>query len=233
MTELPDEPTGARRRRRNREPFIPAAGGVAALVVCVVALAALVLVKPHHRTEHTRTKADSTSHTTKGPTTTLPATTTTTVDVGALPQTPNEPVASDPANQARAKVLFDAIVADRPDDALPAFFPKSAYLQVKQLADPASDYDNRLIAQFRADITALHAAVVPAGQAAAPTFVRLDVVKTPVWVKPGVESNKGSYWRVYDSLLRYTVNGVAKSVPIKSMISWRGQWYVVHLVAIK
>lgn len=231
MTELPDEPTGARRRRR-REPLIPPAGGLAALVVCVVALAALLLVKPHHRAEHTRTTPDSTSHTAKGPTTTLPATTTT-IDVGALTQTPDEPVASDPANQARAKVLFDAIVAGRPDDALPAFFPKSAYLQVKQLADPASDYDNRLIAQFRADITALHATVVPAGQSAAPTFVRLDVVKTPVWVKPGVESNKGSYWRVYDSLLRYTVNGVAKSVPIKSMISWRGQWYVVHLVAIK
>ena len=47
------------------------------------------------------------------------------------------------------------------------------------------------------------------------------------------EYNKGTYWRVYNAMLRYTVDGQAGSFPIASMISWRGEWYVVHLNSIR
>jgi len=222
---------------RRREPLLPPRGVAVALLVAAVSIGILILARPQHGTNGTVRATDTSVPTgsnepTSTTATTVPATATT-IDPGTLPQTTERPIANDPAEQARAKVLFDAIVADDPIAALPAFFPKAAYLQVKALANPAADYQNRLITEFTADIHALHAKVAPAGTRTAPAFVRLDVVATPVWVKPGVEYNKGSYWRVYDSQLRYTAGGLTQSLPIKSLISWRGQWYVVHLVVIK
>jgi hypothetical protein len=117
------------------------------------------------------------------------------------------------------------------DPPLPFFFPLSAYKQVKAISDPAKDYDNRLIAYYEQDIHALHKQL--GTNAAKATFVRLDVPATAQWIKPGVEYNKGAYWRVFDSKLVYTVDGKEKSFPVKSMISWRGQWYVVHLSSIR
>ena len=210
--------------RRRRQPVLPARGLIAALVVAGVSLIVLIAVRPRHNSHHAKVATSATSTTVR---------TTTTVDPGSLPQTNVEPVATDPAEQARAKALFDAIVADDPTVALPAFFPRGAYLQVKSLANPGNDYDTRLIPQFTGDIHTLHARVVATGTTATPVFSRLDVVNTPVLVQPGVEHNSGIYWRVYDSVLRYTVNGVPKTLPVKSMISWRGQWYVVHLIVIK
>ena len=49
------------------------------------------------------------------------------------------------------------------------------------------------------------------------------------WVLPGAEYNKGSYWRVYGTVVHYVVDGRAATFAIQSLISWRGQWYVVHL----
>ena len=46
-----------------------------------------------------------------------------------------------------------------------------------------------------------------------------------VWVDPGVEHNKVGYWRVYHS----RVSAGGKAFTIATMISWRGEWYVVHL----
>jgi hypothetical protein len=49
------------------------------------------------------------------------------------------------------------------------------------------------------------------------------------WIEPGVEYNKGSYYRVYGTRLTYKENGHTASFGIFSLISWRGEWYVVHL----
>lgn len=53
------------------------------------------------------------------------------------------------------------------------------------------------------------------------------------WVPVGEEYNRGSYWRVYNSLLRYSANGSAGQFPVASMISWRGEWYVEHFSSIR
>ena len=52
-------------------------------------------------------------------------------------------------------------------------------------------------------------------------------------VQPGEEYNKLSYWRVYGTTLQYTEDGQANSFPVTSLISWRGEWYVVHLGEIR
>ena len=62
--------------------------------------------------------------------------TTTTVDPGRLPQTHQLPTSDDAAFSARTELLWSAIVADDPSQALASFFPRSAYLQVKAIANP-------------------------------------------------------------------------------------------------
>lgn len=156
---------------------------------------------------------------------------TTAPDPGTLPQTDQEPSESGPQWDADTRALWQAIVDDDPDQARSFFFPLGAYQQVKAISDPAGDYDKRLIAYYEDDIHKLHKQL--GADAATAQFARLEVPPTAQWIKPGVEYNKGAYWRVLDSKLVYTVAGKEKSFVVKSMISWRGEWYVVHLSSIR
>lgn len=149
-------------------------------------------------------------------------------DPGLLPQTHVLPNPGDAVFQAGVGDLWQAIITGNPTTALPFFFPKTAYLQVKAIANPSADYQNRLIDWYRLDIEAAHALL--GSHAATATFVRVTVPTAQArWITPGVEFNKGSYYRVYGTRLYYEVNGVTKSIGIFSLISWRGEWYVVHL----
>jgi hypothetical protein len=163
--------------------------------------------------------------------TTAPApTTTTTVDPGTLPQTMDQPTATDPQLQAGLQSFWQAIVTDNPATAIPFFFPRSAYLQVKAISNPAADWQNRLVGAYQQDIHALHATL----GAGAPNaqLAGLDVPAGAQWVQPGAEYNKLPYWRIYGTTVRYTVGGRPGSFRIASMISWRGHWYIVHLARI-
>jgi cytoskeletal protein RodZ len=182
----------------------------------------------------TTTASTATSPSGPAPTTTTApaATTTTTVDPGALPQTDERPQASGPTFAAGVNGLWEAIRQDDPRPGLPFFFPESAYLQVKAISDPAGDYQNRLIANFGQDVHSLHTQLGANGADA--KFLGITVPDDQaVWVKPGEESNKLSYWRVYGSTIQYELNGQTGSFPVTSLISWRGEWYVVHLGAIR
>ena len=129
-------------------------------------------------------------------------------------------------------LLWQAIVRDDPDSATPAFFPVGAYQQVKDVADPAADWKRRLLGAFRRDIHAFHAAL--GDDAGAAKLVAFEVPDARArWVEPGEEWNKIGYFRVFGSKLRYEVDGATHAFEVKSLISWRGEWYVVHLAAIK
>ncbi|HEX4517031.1 MAG TPA: hypothetical protein VH054_25970 [Polyangiaceae bacterium] len=149
------------------------------------------------------------------------------VDPGTLPQTKDKPEADSDAVRARGEALFEAILNDDPDRAMPAFFPKAAYEQVKAITNPASDWKWRLVANFKRDIHAIHFKL--GRKSTALRFVSLDVGSGERWVEPGEEGNKLGYWRVYGSRIRYVVDGQQKSFDVSSLISWRGEWYVVHL----
>ncbi len=129
-------------------------------------------------------------------------------------------------------LLWTAIVSDDPDTAMPAFFPVAAYQQVKDVGDPAADWKHRLVSAYRHDIHALHASL---GDATGdPKLVSFDVPDARArWVDPGEEWNKIGYFRVFGSRLRYTAGGTEHAIEVKSLISWRGQWYVVHLSDIR
>ena len=206
----------------------------------VVVIAGLVLVtrggdEPSHAvaTGTTAATVAPTAAPTVPPTTAAPATTTTTEpDPQFLPQTQDKPTATGARFTAGAAALWQAIVTDDPEVAMPFFFPLGAYQQVKAISNPESDWRTRLVAAYREDIHALHTKL--GSRAAAAQFSGIDVPEgQATWVQPGEEYNRGSYWRVYNAQLRYTVDGQTGSFPIASMISWRGEWYVVHLNSIR
>jgi len=155
-----------------------------------------------------------------------------TADPGALAQTDQRPSAGTPQCQAGVLALWRAIVTDDASLARGFFFPQAAYRQVKDIGDPDGDYQNRLLADYATDIHQLHLQLGPNAPSA--TFVAFDVPDADAdWIQPGAEYNRGSYWRVYGSRIRYSANGEQGSMPVTSLISWRGEWYVVHLGAIR
>jgi hypothetical protein len=177
--------------------------------------------------------ASATLPPTTSPTTTSTTapTTTTTTDPGTLAQTRDEPVASGAMFNTGVNDLWEAVVNDDPRSAMPFFFPLTAYLQVKAISDPADDWQDRLVAAYGRDIHSLHRSL--GANAAQAQLVGIDLPQSQaVWITPGVEYNKIGYWRVYGTRLRYTINGRAQSFAVASLISWRGEWYVVHLSSI-
>jgi hypothetical protein len=148
-------------------------------------------------------------------------------DPGTLPQTHVLPKANDPAFQIRARALWQAVIDDRPDEALPFFFPKAAYVQLKALQNAAQDYEYRLVGYYALDVHAAHNLL--GRDAAQARFTGIDIPASDAeWMPPGSEENRISYYRVYGSRLTYTVAGHSRSFGIFSMLSWRGQWYAVH-----
>lgn len=153
-------------------------------------------------------------------------------DPGALPQTRDRPAPSSPELDARARALWDAIAHDEPDRALPAFFPVTAYEQVKAIPSPASDWRHRLVGAFKRDVHGLAKRLGSKAESA--RFVRLDIPDERArWVEPNEESNKLGYWRVYGTRIVYEVDGRERALDVSSLISWRGEWYVVHLTGFK
>jgi hypothetical protein len=165
------------------------------------------------------------------PTTTdqaVPVDATTLVDPGSLPQTRDHPGTTSAPFATGVQALWQGIVDDNPAAAMPFFFPLHAYLQVKAVPDPTHDWQTRLVDAFTRDIHALHTQL-GAGASDA-TLIGLTVAdRAATWVNPGQEYNKLGYWRVYGSMLRYSIGGRTLSLAIYSLISWRGEWYVVHV----
>jgi hypothetical protein len=154
------------------------------------------------------------------------------VDPGTLPQTKDKPEVSGAAFDARVAALWDAIAKDDPERAMPFFFPVTAYEQVKGIPNPSSDWRRRLVAAYKRDVRALHKRL--GDHAADAKLVRADVPQDRArWVEPNEESNKLGYYRVYGTRLLYEVDGKEKSLEVTSLISWRGEWYVVHLSGFK
>lgn len=150
-------------------------------------------------------------------------------DGKALPQTEDQPVQSSAWFDAGVRALFRAIQVDDPSIAEAFFFPLVAYEQVKDVEEPKRDWERRLMANFRRDIHDYHKRLGP--KAADARFLGIDLPKERMkWMKPRSEGNKLGYFRVTRSRLRYqTADGKPATLEVTSLISWRGEWYLVHL----
>lgn len=210
---------GSARRARPERQVVALAVVVAAVVVATLGwrLAARAATPP-------ATSTTSTTTTTAAPTTT----TTTTVPVGALPQTRALPPAITPALTRRMRALLEGVATGSVVPAIAAFFPVQAYAKTKIYVDAAHDWRTRLIPEFAADLAALHRALDPRGEPLRLLGYAVDEAEA-TWVLPGEEFNKGPYWRVYDTVVAYGIGSERGSFVVNTMISWRGQWYVVHV----
>jgi hypothetical protein len=217
---------GIRRERRRRQRI----RWVCTTVVGVLAVSGVVFVATRPNGSHPTAATATTAPLSTAPTTTsIPISTTTiTLDPGQLPQTPDRPAESSIVLGGHVQMLWDAIVADDPGRAMPFFFPLGAYIQVKGISDPEHDWRTRLVVNFDQDVHTWHAQLGPAAESA--QFAGITIPSDQArWILPGVEYNKGSYWRVYGSTLHYQLDGGVSSFTIASLISWRGEWYVIHL----
>jgi hypothetical protein len=148
-----------------------------------------------------------------------------------LPQTRALPSAATPVFQAEMTDLWTAVVTGQPETAAQAFFPLSAYQQVKAIADPAADWNARLFGNFRLDVGAAHRLLGPGANRA--RLVRVIVpAADAAWINPGACYNSVGYWHVGGARLVYEQDGQLRSIGIASLISWRGRWYVVHFGAV-
>jgi len=108
-----------------------------------------------------------------------------------------------------------------------------AYQQVKDVAKPERDYKFRLLANFKRDVLEYHHAL--GADAASAQFGGITVSeKDAKWMAPGSEGNKVGYFRVLRAHLHFTLpTGRTRDFELTSLISWRGEWYVVHLHGFK
>jgi len=131
---------------------------------------------------------------------------------------------------ARLNSLWTAIVRDELSRAEPLFFPGSVYVRMKTgiITNPASDYASRLVAFFRLDLAAYHSFV--GGAATRATLIGVRVAPgTAQWIAPGACENHFGYWHLPNVRLVFSSGGAVRSFAVASLISWRGEWYVVHL----
>ena len=219
-------------RRRERRVTRRRVVGVAVVVVVAVGAAGWFVLLSGVGQSGSRTVRTVRATTTTSTSTTLPPTTTTTVDPGTLPQTMDMPTTTEPAVPSRPRRVLAGDRHDNPAPAMPFFFPLSAYVQVKAISNPASDWQQ----PPRRRLSDRHPHAAPLCSAPVrrrPSSPASTCRPPPSGCSPGAEYNKGSYWRVYSSQVHYTVDGQAGSFTIASMISWRGEWYIVHLASIQ
>jgi hypothetical protein len=225
----------SRRRARARRRFAAVAVVLLAGIAVAVALESTGSSPPptHHKSASSVSTTTTLPPTTSTTTTSTTTTTTTTLpDPGTLPQTSQFPSATDPQFTAEMNALWQGVVQGSVVPALPAFFPRTAYVQLKTgIANPSGDWQNRLVADYALDIAAAHALLGPVPQQA--TLMSVSVPSQyGHWIPAGVCANGIGYFEVANSRVVYQLDGQTHSFGIASLISWRGEWYVVHLGAI-
>jgi hypothetical protein len=146
-----------------------------------------------------------------------------------LPQTHDRPQADSTGLRLRLELLVAAIAEDEPERAVPAFFPKLAYEQVKAIERPGRDWQYRLVRAFERNIHEYHEQL--GKDAAGAKFAGLTLRERAVrWMAPGSEGNRVGYYRVTRAHLRLRLaSGAERQLELTSLISWRGAWYIVHL----
>jgi hypothetical protein len=146
-----------------------------------------------------------------------------------LAQTEERPSVGSERFKQRMQLLADSIRTGDAERARSTFFPLVAYAQVKDVQKPERDYRYRLLSHFDRDVRNYHKLL--GKDAGSAQFLGVDVPEARVqWMKPGKEGNRLGYFRVLRSTLRFRLaNGAERTFELTSMISWRGEWYVVHL----
>ena len=117
---------------------------------------------------------------------------------------------------------------------MPFFFPVGAYQQVKDVSDPASDWKRRLVAAYAHDIHALHARLGDATRATRQLVGPRGARRARrAGSTPARSTTRSATFASSARAFATRSTATLARFEVKSLISWRGEWYVVHLSAIK
>lgn len=230
-------PTAAQFRRRR----LTIAALTSALFACIGLLLASALSGAGPRVASARdtstlptadTTASTSGATTSAPlvatTTTSSPTTTTSFDAT---QTEVLPSATGAHFDAVVASLWRGVTSGSPTAAGGAFFPEPSYVALKAISWAAADFTDRLLVEFHNDLLATHDAL--GSDAMHARFLKVIVDEQFAhWIAPNECYNRDGYFEVPNSRVVYELDGRIASFGIASMISWRGEWYVVHLGAV-
>jgi hypothetical protein len=126
----------------------------------------------------------------------------------------------------RARHLFEAIQKDDGELAGDIVFPRDAYLQVKDVADPGKHWDTNILAAFRKQVHALHHHTKGVERG---VFTGFELGQPAAEAMPKKKDLKRMLWRAKRSRLAFTIDGKPSHFDVVEMTSWRGAWYVTKL----
>ena len=129
----------------------------------------------------------------------------------------------------RAKLLVKALRENKPDIAMPFFFPKDPFRKVKGIKNPDRYFDY-MVKVYRKDIASMRARLKKPESV---EFVSFELGWRKRWVKKWKEGNRLPYYATYKSKLVVKDAGKEKALRVRVMITWDGQWYCVHLLRMK
>jgi hypothetical protein len=126
----------------------------------------------------------------------------------------------------RAKHLLEAIAHDDPALATDIVFPRDAYVEVKDAADPGKQWDTKVMALFQKQVHLLHKRTKGVERA---QFVTFEIGEPVVQAVPKKHDLRRSLWRVRHSRLTYAIEGKAAHFDVLELTSWQGAWYITKL----
>jgi hypothetical protein len=138
----------------------------------------------------------------------------------ALPTFPNDELT------ARARHLLEALAKDDPSLATDIVFPRDAYIEAKDAADPGKQWDDKIMGAFQKQIHLLHKRTNGVERA---QFVGLEIGQPISQVVPKKHDMTLTLWRVRHSRLDFTIDGKSLRIDMAEMMSWKGAWYVMDL----
>jgi hypothetical protein len=129
------------------------------------------------------------------------------------------------ASKERVALLIEAIRKDKPEIALPLFFPADAFDQVKAIKDPGR-YHRKLVKVYLEDVRALRKGLDDPDNI---ELVSVELGRQRRWMKRGAEGNNYPYWAMYKAKVTVKDGARTRVLPLRVMINWGDQWYVTHL----
>jgi hypothetical protein len=140
------------------------------------------------------------------------------------------PNASSEDLTGKASRLFAAVQKDDPTLAADFFFPRAAFLPVKDIGNPGKYWD-QLFRTYNRDIHDLH--VKHRTKIEGAQFVDIQPGSPAKWVPPGEEANKIGYFRSFNAKVRYRTGDNYGSFDVRVQITWQGKWFITHLLPWK
>jgi len=140
---------------------------------------------------------------------------------------PKAPGIGDAAERARG--LVEAVKQNKPELAAPFFFGKEAFRKVKGIKDPDKYFDY-LMRVYVKDVGSIREAMTAPDTI---EFVSFQLGRGRNWIPKRKEANRLPYYATYKSRLVVRDAGKERTIKVRVMITWEGQWYVTHLLRKK